>query len=93
MPTLSATALAHPNIALIKYWGDIDPQLHIPVNGSISMNLAELSTQTTVIFDQAFERDQFSLNGQVVTGTASERVSNFLDRVRNLAGISPLRQG
>ena len=87
-PIHSATALAHPNIALIKYWGDSDPQLHIPANGSISMNLAELSTQTTVSFDQVFERDQFSLNGDDVTGTAFERVSNFLDRVRSLAGIT-----
>ncbi len=87
MTNLYATALAHPNIALIKYWGDSDPQWHIPANGSISMNLAELSTQTMVSFEQVFERDQFSLNGEVVTGTAFERVSNFLDRVRNLAGI------
>jgi diphosphomevalonate decarboxylase len=86
-PILTGTALAHPNIALIKYWGDCDPQLHIPVNGSISMNLAELGTQTTVSFDEGYERDEFSLNGQVVIGTVSERVSNFLNRVRNLAGI------
>ncbi len=87
-PILTATARAHPNIALIKYWGDINPQLHIPANGSISMNLAELSTQTSVSFDLSLTHDEFSLNGEVISGIDLKRVSQFLDRVRKLAGIS-----
>ena len=47
----SVTALAHPNIAFIKYWGNQDHQLRIPVNGSISMNLDGLYTKTSVHFD------------------------------------------
>ncbi|OGN93745.1 MAG: diphosphomevalonate decarboxylase [Chloroflexi bacterium RBG_13_50_21] len=88
MPSRRAAAFAHPNIALIKYWGDIDSDLHIPANGSISMNLAGLTTRTTVSFDTSLSQDQFILNGEPTTGKALERVSTFLNRVRLLAGMT-----
>jgi diphosphomevalonate decarboxylase len=88
MPILSATAIAHPNIALIKYWGDIDTELHLPANGSISMNLSGLTTRTMVSFSPSLQQDQFILNGEPTVGTAFERVSTILSRVRRLAGIS-----
>jgi len=84
----TATAIAHPNIALIKYWGDLIPELHIPANGSISMNLEALCTHTKVSFDQALQHDDLVLNGKSMQGEAHNRVSNFLGRVRNLAGLS-----
>jgi diphosphomevalonate decarboxylase len=84
----SVTAIAHPNIALIKYWGDIDAKLHIPANGSISMNLAGLTTRTTVSFEPLLPHDIFILAGETKHGISKERVSAFLDRVRQLAGIS-----
>jgi mevalonate pyrophosphate decarboxylase len=37
--TVSTTALAHPNIAYIKYWGNRDEILRIPMNSSLSINL------------------------------------------------------
>ena len=55
MKNQSVTAIAHPNIAFIKYWGNVDHDLRIPTNGSISMNLAGLETRTTVQFDEEFE--------------------------------------
>jgi diphosphomevalonate decarboxylase len=82
----SATAVAHPNIALIKYWGDIDPILRIPANGSISMNLEGLTTHSTVSFDTSLAQDVCTLNNEPTIGKALERVSAFLDRVRRLAG-------
>lgn len=88
MVNFIASALAHPNIAFIKYWGDVDPCLHIPANGSISMNLQELYTRTQVRFDPDLEGDQFSLNGRLVEGAGLTRVGDFLDRVRKMAGIS-----
>ena len=83
-----ASAIAHPNIALIKYWGDTDPDLHIPVNGSISLNLKELFTRTIVTFDPKLNQDQFKLNGKQTDGAGLKRVSAFLKRVRQMAGIN-----
>ncbi len=85
--SLSATALAHPNIALIKYWGNRDELLRLPVNGSISMNLAELETRTKVTFSSEYRVDSLSINGQPVTGTGLQRVSAFIDLVRRMASM------
>lgn len=84
----TATAIAHPNIALIKYWGDNDPDLHIPSNGSISMNLDGLYTRTRVSFNPHLEVDELTINGQAQRGQALERVSSLLDRVRLMARMN-----
>ena len=84
----TATAIAHPNIALIKYWGDVDADLHIPANGSISINLQELVTRTKVTFDPTFTQDQFKLDGRPIDGVGFKRVSELLEQVRQLAGIT-----
>ncbi len=82
----TATALAHPNIALIKYWGNRDDSLRLPANGSISMNLAGLETVTTVAFDPQLRHDEFVFDGVRQTGTALARVPTHLDRLRQKAG-------
>ena len=82
-----ATALAHPNIAFIKYWGDLDPCLRLPANGSLSMNLDGLETRTQVSFDAALPADSLSVNGQEVSGAGLARVSELLERVRQRAGM------
>lgn len=82
-----ATAIAHPNIAFIKYWGDIEPRLRLPANGSISMNLAGLNTRTTVTFDDALSSDELILNGAPAHGEALERVILVLERLRLMAGM------
>ncbi len=81
------TALAHPNIAFIKYWGNRDAALRIPLNGSISMNLDGLVTRTRVSFDESLPADKFSLNGQEQGGKPLQRVSAFLDVIRGLADL------
>jgi diphosphomevalonate decarboxylase len=83
----SATALAHPNIAAIKYWGNRDEALRIPVNGSISINLDGLFTRTTVSFQPSLPFDELIINGNEVAGSALERVSLILDLIREMAGI------
>ncbi|NMB69220.1 MAG: diphosphomevalonate decarboxylase [Chloroflexi bacterium] len=88
MSITSATAVAHPNIAFIKYWGNRDHALRLPVNGSISMNLAGLETRTTVVFSADLTADTLSINGLPVRAGGLQRVSEFLDRVRRLAGSS-----
>ena len=88
VPDFTATAIAHPNIAFIKYWGNRDHDLRLPQNGSISMNLAGLHTHTRVSFDPAFLQDSLTLNHRPVTGAGLERASKFLDIVRAKAGVS-----
>ena len=83
----TATALAHPNIAFIKYWGNRNEALRLPSNSSLSMNLAGLETRTQVDFDEAFHRDELILNGAEQEGAALVRVSAFLDLVRSMGGI------
>jgi diphosphomevalonate decarboxylase len=84
---LSATTIAHPNIAFIKYWGDQDPCLRIPANGSISMNLSGLITRTQVTFDPNLDFDTLTLNQQNITGEGLLRVSDLLDRVRQMSQL------
>ncbi len=83
----TATALAHPNIAFIKYWGNRDDALRIPSNGSISMNLNGLFTRTSVSFQPSLPFDELIINGREVTGRGLERVSAILDLVRAQAGL------
>lgn len=83
----TATALAHPNIAFIKYWGNQDHELHLPANGSISMNLEGLFTRTRVVFDPDLPRDSLLLDGKEADGAPLQRVSRFLDLVRVKAGM------
>lgn len=87
MHTSKATAIAHPNIAFIKYWGNCEPEARIPANGSISMNLAGLTSRLKVEFDPTLDGDELILNGQPRRGDALQRVSEHLARVRTLAGI------
>jgi len=84
MKTYSVTAKAHPNIAFIKYWGNQDDPLRLPSNGSISMNLADLNTTTTVTRNLKLKSDHLELNGAEQTGPALHRIQQYLDLVRKI---------
>lgn len=86
MSTLTSTAIAHPNIALIKYWGNKDQLLRIPLNGSISFNLDSLFTKTNVTFNHEYQSDSLTINQNEVEGLGLDRVVSFLDNVRKLSG-------
>lgn len=85
---LFATAIASPNIALIKYWGNRDDVLNIPSNGSISITLANLVTKTTVVFSPEYSKDTLILDSIELSGQPAKRATTFLDEVRNMSGIS-----
>ena len=89
---LQATALAHPNIAFIKYWGNRNDQLRLPLTGSLSMALDGLDTVTRVSFDPDLAADCFILNGMERSGTALDRVASFLDHVRQWAVLNRFAQ-
>jgi diphosphomevalonate decarboxylase len=88
MKPSSATAQANPNIAFIKYWGNRDNTLRLPVNGSISMNLDGLFTRTTVTFSASLPTDSLLINSKPVSGPGLERVSSILELVRGMAKIN-----
>jgi diphosphomevalonate decarboxylase len=81
-----ATAVAHSNIAFIKYWGHAEPALRVPANPSISMNLDCLNTVTTVVFDRGLATDEVTVNQVAATAATAKRVTAHLDRVRARAG-------
>ena len=83
---MKATARAHPNIALVKYWGKRDEALLLPHQSSFSVTLSDLWAQTTVAFGPA--RDEGSLDGRPFSAKELARVTVLLDAVRRRAGIS-----
>ncbi len=87
MKPFSSTAISHPNIAFIKYWGNRDNTLRLPSNGSISINLDGLFTRTTVSFSSSVQTDSLLLNNRPVTGPGLNRVSYILDIVRGMANL------
>lgn len=82
-----ATATAHPNIALAKYWGKRPAETPLPAVPSLSLTLHGMSTTAEVAFSDEFTRDEVHLDGQVAQGAAAERVVAFIDEVRRRAGI------
>ena len=84
----TATAIAHPNIALIKYWGNTDDAFNLPANGSISFNLAALEARTSVTFNPAMPADRLVINQEPAEELALSRVSAVLDLVRVKAEIN-----
>lgn len=82
---MQAAAVAHPNIALVKYWGKQDKPGNRPAVPSISITLEGLHTYTHVRFDRGLAADSFSLNGNADAET-SDRVSRCLDVFRARSG-------
>lgn len=86
---MRATAVAHPNIALVKYWGKRNIDSNLPATGSVSMTLAGLRTETTVEFTEAAKHDSLQLDGEPVeSGRALGRVEEFLDLIRERAQLA-----
>lgn len=84
---MKTKAVAPANIAFIKYWGKYNERLRLPANSSISMNLSNCITETSVEFDEKFKSDKFTLDGKGVFGDESIRVFKHLDTIRKIAGI------
>ena len=81
---MQATAVAHPNVALIKYWGKRDTEANLPATGSLSITLGGMETRTHIRFSDDLAEDHYLLDGREMP--AGERVSACLDRLRKKAG-------
>ena len=76
---MKATAIAHPNIALIKYWGKRDLALNLPATSSLSLTLDRFETKTTV--EWGAPTDEFIIDGQRQEGARAAKIARFLDRI------------
>ena len=87
---MKATAIAPSNIAFIKYWGKKKGKEseRLPANGSISMNLSNLATTTTVAFSKKYKKDVILWNEKKPKERSFQRVIHHLDRIRELGKIS-----
>jgi diphosphomevalonate decarboxylase len=84
---MRAVAVAHPNVALIKYWGKRARDGNLPATGSLSLVLGGLATETSVRFDPALRCDHVMLDGHEDPET-TRRVTTCLDLLRREAGVS-----
>ena len=78
-----ATAFAPANIALVKYWGKRDSELNLPVTDSLSIDLGDLGTETSIEYSPD-GRDYVILNGNVLdlNDPFAVKVINFVDLFR-----------
>jgi len=79
-----AVAVAHPNVALSKYWGKKPGQGNFPAVPSLSVTLAGLQTRTRVRWGAAAHR--VVLGGRELEPAESARARALLDRVRDASG-------
>jgi diphosphomevalonate decarboxylase len=79
------TAVAHPNVALSKYWGKRPGGGNFPAVPSLSVTLAGLTTRTRVRWTREGTGDRVVLNGKELDLPASARARELLDRVRKAA--------
>jgi diphosphomevalonate decarboxylase len=70
---VKATAAAHANIALVKYWGKRDEALILPEAGSLSVALDRLLTTTSVELGD-FPSDGFTLDGRAADPAPARRL-------------------
>lgn len=77
------SAFAATNIALCKYWGKRDQQLHLPCNSSVSVSLGDKGCTTSIVIaDDA--QDTVWLNDKRVTSDTAfyKKLSRYLDLFR-----------
>jgi len=90
---MKSSAIAHSNIALIKYWGQwnkASPELNIPSNDSVSMTKygfsenTHLQTHTTIEFSEGFKENEAKLNNNLLKGRDMERILKIINPLRKI---------
>ena len=77
---MRAKARAHPNIAVIKYWGKRDIERNLPAVGSISITLSDLYSDMALEVDSTLREDVLLVNGDESRSMLA-RVSSCVDNV------------
>ena len=93
---MKSSAIAHSNIALIKYWGNwnkVSPELNIPLNDSVSMTKygfsenIHLQTHTTIELSEDIKENRAILNDQLLKGRDMERILKIINPLKELKKI------
>lgn len=82
---MTVVACAHPNIALIKYWGKAAQSGNVPATPSLSITLDTLTTRTEVTVGTS---DEVQLDGRPVQDA---KIAACLADLRRRYAIPPLR--
>lgn len=74
-----ATAFAPANIALAKYWGKRDAELHLPMNSSLSISLAHKGAHATIAAVE--QQHELIINAKPcdLNSQHGKRLTDFLD--------------
>ena len=83
--TSMTTAHAHPNIALVKYWGKQEKSGNLPATPNLSISLAGLTTVTHV---SDAPSDTFILNSKAIRDA---KLVRWLETLRSAFDVPPLR--
>lgn len=84
---MAVRARAHPNIALVKYWGKRDSAKNIPATPSLSITLNGFASETEVAPATSGE-DAIQLNGRRVQ---DPKIEQWLARLRQHFELPPVR--
>lgn len=84
----TATATAHANIALVKYWGKRDAERMLPATSSLSLTLDAFHTTTRVELTDGSDIG-VALDDAPLTGSALAKVQRFVDLVRARDDVDP----
>jgi len=87
LSTGEAVAIAHPNVALSKYWGKRDGGGNFPAVPSLSITLAGLTTRTRVRWRSDLPNDRVVLDGRELRGPEAARALALVGRVRSELGL------
>ena len=79
-----ATAVAHPNIALVKYWGKQPGPGNLPATPSLSLTIAALTTTTQV---EAAVRDSIRIGGET---RPEPKIQALVDAMRGIFELPPM---
>ena len=77
------TAIAHPNFALVKYWGKADTVLNKPAMSSISLTIDALTSTTKISRNLSSSENIWVLNGEEQNDLA--RISPVLTYLNNIS--------
>ena len=80
--TYTATAIAHANIAVAKYWGKRDTSLNLPLFDSVAFNVEALTSTTTAVWTDDVQTDVLIIDDVRLPDHRLTRCRRILDKIR-----------